>query len=209
MRFQVYDLGLIEFRPAGEFQRQLVQKIKEGRAGHSLILCRHRPVITFGRSANRANILATSEELNAKGIELAETERGGDVTYHGPGQLTVYPVFDLNNIKKDIHLFLRNLEGRITSVLEILGIPAVRREGLTGAWVGKKKIASIGIAVKNWITYHGFALNVWEDDLRNFSLIRPCGMDIIMTSIESESKRLIPMTRIKDILIKEMYRWPR
>jgi lipoate-protein ligase B len=183
--------------------------VRDGKIGHALLLCRHKPVITFSRSAERENVLVSNEDLRSKGIELIETDRGGDVTYHGPGQLTVYPVFNLNKLKKDIHLYLRNLEGRIIATLKVLGIPAIAREGLTGVWVGERKIASIGIGVKNWITYHGFTLNVKAEDLDNFSLIRACGMDIMMTSVESESGKGIRIELVKDILIKEMQRWPK
>jgi len=209
MKFQVFDLGLIKYRPALEFQKQVFEKVRDGKLAHALILCRHNPVITLGRLAKRTNILASAEDLKQKGIELIETERGGDVTYHGPGQLTAYPVFNLNKLKKDIHFFLRNLEGRISSTLNVLGIPAISRKGFTGVWVGESKIASIGIAVKNWVTFHGLALNVKAGDLTNFSLIRACGMDIMMTSVESELKKTVRMERVKEILIKEMRKWPK
>ncbi|MCX5710556.1 MAG: lipoyl(octanoyl) transferase LipB [Candidatus Omnitrophica bacterium] len=209
MKFQIFDLGLIGFRPAWEFQKQLFDRVKNGKINHGLIICRHKSVITLGRNASRKNILVTEEELKKRGIDLFEIERGGDVTYHGPGQLTVYPVFNLDKIKKDIHLFLRNLEGRISAALNILEIPAVTRKNLTGVWVNDKKIASIGIAVKNWITFHGFTLNVKSDDLKNFSLIRPCGMDIMMTSVEGELGKEVNFKRVKELLIKEMQKWPK
>ncbi|MCX5709252.1 MAG: lipoyl(octanoyl) transferase LipB [Candidatus Omnitrophica bacterium] len=209
MKFQIFDLGLIDFRPALEFQKQLFERVKNGKISHGLILCRHKPVITLGRNAPRKNILVPEEELKKRGIDLFEIERGGDVTYHGPGQLTVYPIFNLDKIKKDIHLFLRNLEERIGAALNILEIPAVTRENLTGVWVNDKKIASIGIAVRNWVTFHGFTLNVKSDDLKNFSLIRPCGMDIMMTSVEDELGRKVNFKRVKELLIKEMQKWPK
>jgi len=209
MKFQIFDLGLIDFRPALEFQKQLFERVKNGKMNHGLILCRHNPVVTLGRNAPRKNILVSEEELRKRKIDLFEIERGGDVTYHGPGQLTVYPVFNLNKIKRDIHLFLRNLEKRISATLGILEIPAVTRENLTGVWVNDKKIASIGIAVRSWVTFHGFTLNVKSDDLKNFSLIRPCGMDIMMTSVEDELGREVNFKRVRELLIKEMQKWPK
>jgi len=181
MNLKIVDLGLVEFNESWAKQKELFQEVKAGNPDLALLLCRHHPVITLGRSAKKSNI------LNNNRLPTYEVERGGDVTYHGPGQLTIYPVFNLNYLKKDIHWFLRYLEGVVISALECFGIQGERREGLTGVWVGERKIASIGIAVRNWITFHGLSVNIKQDDLANFSLIRPCGMDIMLTSVESEA----------------------
>jgi len=185
MDFRVFDLGLVDFQKAWQFQKEIFTKVKIGKFDSGIILCRHYPVITLGRLANRDNILASEQELSSKGIQVHKIERGGDITYHGPGQLTIYPIINLNYFKKDIHWFLGQLEEVVIDFLSDFGIKGERHNGLTGIWVDKKKIASIGIAIRNWITFHGLSINIKKDDLSNFRLIRPCGMDIEMTSIES------------------------
>jgi len=189
MQFRVFDLGLIEFKRGQDFQKEVFTRVKANEFKAALIFCRHYPVITLGRTSEEKALIASKEELEAKKISLYEIERGGSITYHGPGQLVVYPVFNLHYLKKDINLFLRSLEKAIIASLSKFSISASTRKGLTGIWVGNKKIASIGIAIRNWITYHGLAINVKNDDLANFSLIRPCGMDITMTAMESEMGR--------------------
>jgi lipoate-protein ligase B len=186
MDLKIIDLGLVSFQEAYLLQKELFREVKTGVLDKALVVCRHYPVITCGRGAKRSNIIASPDELKNKGIAVYEVERGGDVTYHGPGQLTIYPVFNLSYFKKDINWFLRYLEGLIISSLNEFGVKGERRAGLTGVWVGERKIASIGIAIRNWITFHGLSVNIKRDDLANFSLIRPCGMDIMITSLESE-----------------------
>jgi len=134
---------------------------------------------------------------------MYEIERGGDVTYHGPGQLIVYPVFNLTYLKKDIHLFLRQLEGLAMDFLSDFGIKGLRYKGLTGVWIDKKKVASIGIAIRNWITFHGMSINIKKDDLDNFSLIEPCGMDIEMTSLETVLGKNIEIEQTKEIFTRK------
>ena len=223
MQFKVFDLGLVDFKKAWDFQKEVFFQVKNGRLKSALILCQHYPVITLGRSATspvrdianstdnsivsngaRKNIFACDAELKNKGIKVYEIERGGDVTYHGPGQLTAYPIFNLNYLKKDIHWFLRYLEDIIIGCLSDLGTRAHRISGLTGVWVNKDKIASIGIAIKNWITFHGFTINIRKEDLTNFSLIRPCGMDIMVTSLESVLGYRIRVTQLKEILTRRL-----
>ena len=204
MQFKVFDLGLVDFKKAWDFQKEVFFQVKNDRFKSALILCQHYPVITLGRSATRKNILAQEAELKNKGIKVYEIERGGDVTYHGPGQLTAYPIFNLNYLKKDIHWFLRYLEDIIIGCLSDLGTRAHRLPGLTGVWVNKRKIASIGIAIKNWITFHGFTINIKKEDLTNFSLIRPCGMDIMVTSLESVLGSEIRVTQLKEILTRRL-----
>lgn len=201
MQFEVFDLGLIDFAKARQFQKELFSGVKAGYLKSGLILCRHYPVITLGRSAKKENILISEQELKARGIQVYEIERGGDVTYHGPGQIIAYPVFNLDFFKKDIRFFLRFLEEIIIDLLGDFGINVERQIGLTGVWVGKRKIASIGIAIRNWITFHGLSINIKANDLQNFKFIRPCGMDIDMTSIETESGRNIEIAGLKENLI--------
>ncbi len=199
MTLEIFDLGLIEFKKAWDFQKEIFFAVKKGDFHFGLILCRHYPVFTLGRLADKANILEQGD------IPCYEIERGGDVTYHGPGQLTVYPIFDLHYLKKDLNFFLRFLEQGVIDLLSDFGIKGERVKGLTGVWIreGVKplKIASIGISVKNWITFHGVSFNVKKDDLANFRLIRPCGMDYPMTSLESLLGRDVEMDDIKSNLI--------
>lgn len=200
MRFEIFDLGLVNFEEAYLAQKKIFENVKAGKLDSALIFCRHYPVITLGRSSDRKNILAREEELQRKGIKILQIDRGGDVTYHGPGQLILYPILDLKFFKKDLHFALRNLETMVIDALGDLGVTANRLPGATGVWLGSKKIASIGIAVKNWITYHGVAINIKSSDLDNFSLIRPCGMDIMMTSLESSLGRQIEFDCVKKII---------
>jgi len=201
MRFKIFDLGLVDYKNAWDFQKEIHLAVKNKFYSAGLILCRHYPVITLGRTANKNNILASEADLKEKGIQAYQTERGGDITYHGPGQLTLYPVIDLGYFKRDIHLFLRYLEQAAIGLLSELGIEGKRIPGLTGVWVNGQKIASIGIAIKNWITFHGLSINIKDDDLFNYGLIRPCGMDIKMTSLETLLKRDIKIGDIKERII--------
>lgn len=202
MEFEIFDLGLVDFKEFLEFQKGVFGYVKSGSFKSALVLCRHLPVITLGRRALMENIRVSEAELNSKGIQIYSIERGGDVTYHGPGQITAYPIFDLGRLKKDVHLFLRQLEQVVIDLLSDFGIKGIRCSGLTGVWVGKQKIASIGIAIRSWITFHGLSINIKKDDLDNFRLIRPCGMDIEMTSLETVLGRKIEAATIKDILIR-------
>ncbi|MBM3250064.1 MAG: lipoyl(octanoyl) transferase LipB [Candidatus Omnitrophica bacterium] len=207
MEVKIFDLGTIDYLKAWEFQKKIFQEVKEGLIPHGLILCAHPPVITIGRTGSRKNILVSEEALKLKGIAVYEIERGGDVTYHGPGQLMIYPVFNLGSLKEDLRWFLNSLEELMIRTLVDFGIKAKRSPGLTGAWIGDKKIASIGITVKNWITYHGACLNVNNSCLTNFSLIRPCGMDIMMSSIESALGRKIETEEVKKALKRRISKW--
>lgn len=203
MNFEVFDSGLIDFTKSLQLQRSIFQQIKLGAIESALMTCRHNPVITLGRQARLDNILISDAELKLKNIQTCRIERGGDVTYHGPGQLIAYPIFNLGCYKKDINLFLRKLEEILINTLFLFGVKAVRIKGLTGVWVGNKKIASVGIAIKNWITFHGLSLNIKEDDLDNYNLIRPCGMDIKMTSLETVLGKNIEIDIVKVNLISK------
>lgn len=201
--FLVFDLGLVDFKEAWQFQKKVFEDVKSGLFKSALILCQHYPVVTLGRQALKENIRACEYELKNMGIDVYKIERGGDVTYHGPGQVVAYPVFNLNWFKKDIHLFLRQLEEVIIDFLSDFGIRGLRYKGLTGVWVDGKKIASIGIAIRNWITFHGLSINIKKGDLENFGLIRPCGMDIEMTALEKVLDRDIDISELKESLIQK------
>ncbi|MFQ5681042.1 MAG: lipoyl(octanoyl) transferase LipB [Candidatus Omnitrophota bacterium] len=204
--FGICDLGLIDYRKAYDIQRGIVVRISQGRARSKLLFCRHRDVFTLGRGAKTGNILASSRYLSAKGISVVRVDRGGDVTYHGPGQLTVYPIFDLGRWVKDIRIFLRALEQVIIGALGRFGVCGYTIEGRRGVWVAGKKIASIGIAVRRWITYHGLSLNVGKD-LRYFSRINPCGMPgVKMISLEGILGRDVGISEVRSAMQEEFRR---
>ena len=155
-------------------------------ANDLLILCEHPPTITLGRAFKRENLTASQSLLDARGVEVHEAERGGDVTFHGPGQLVAYPIVDLAVHKPDLHWYLRMLEEACIRVCDTFGIDAGRQKGQTGVWVDGRKIASIGVHARQWVTWHGFALNV-TTDLSFFDLMVPCGIpDVRMTSVAAE-----------------------
>lgn len=194
------DLGLSDYSEAYRFQREIADRVGSGAAENTLIITEHKGVITIGRRGSRYNILKPAGFLKARGIEVMDVDRGGDVTYHGPGQLVAYPVFKLEGEAKDIHRFLDFLEEVGLNFLERFGINAVTRPGLRGAWVGRKKICSIGIGVKRWVTYHGIAINI-NPDLEPFSFIRPCGIDgVEITSLQRLVGKRIEIDDAKDKL---------
>jgi lipoate-protein ligase B len=204
MPLNLIDLGLTDFASAWQKQREVFLSVRDGALGPSVIFCQHYPVITLGRQAKKNNILISESELKNKGIQLFKIERGGEVTYHGRGQLIAWPILDLGLFKKDIHAFLRYLEELVIDLLSDFGIRGERRAGLTGVWVEKRKIASIGIAIKSWISFHGLSINIKEEDLANFKLIRPCGMDIEMTSLERELGRQVEIDSVKTNLMQKV-----
>lgn len=186
----VRDLGRTPYGETLELQRQLCRQHMAGELDHDvLLLVEHEPVITLGRGTRAESVPIPPAELEARGTTVFEVERGGDVTYHGPGQLVGYPILDLQRHKPDLHWYLRQLESALIGALGTLGIPAERSVGQTGVWTGGRKIASIGIHVKQWVTFHGFALNV-STDLARFDLIVPCGIQgVVMTSVGQELGR--------------------
>ncbi len=189
----VVGLGRMPYGEALALQRDLAQRRIDGSQRQDLLLLvEHPPVVTLGRGSHAENVVAPKEFLEAKGVELYEVERGGDVTYHGPGQLVGYPIFDLREHRQDLHWFLRALENVLISALAHFGVPGERHPGYTGVWTAGRKIASIGIHVRQWVTWHGFALNVLTD-LSYFDLIVPCGIaNVTMTSIQKELAERAP-----------------
>lgn len=179
----VIDLGTVPYVEGLDLQRHLARERIAGRLPNDLLLLlEHPPVVTLGRGSHAEHV------LRSEGIEVVEVERGGDVTYHGPGQLVGYPIVDLegSGFKQDLHWYLRTLEQALIEGLALLGIPAERNPGYTGVWTGGRKIASIGVHVKQWVTWHGFALNV-TTDLGAFDRIVPCGIPgVEMTSVAKE-----------------------
>jgi len=181
------DLGTLAYGEALELQRAAARARIAGEIAEDvLLLVEHPPVVTMGRTAKDANVVASRALLAARGVEYFEVERGGDVTFHGPGQLVGYPIVDLKRHKQDLHWYLRQVEEALIVALGALGIPAERNEGKTGVWTTGRKIASIGVHARDWVTWHGFALNV-NTDLSYFDLIVPCGIPgVEMTSVARE-----------------------
>ena len=173
---EVRRLGLVPYGDALVLQERLVQQRRAGEIPDTLLLLEHPHVITLGSGSHDENVLAGPDERAARGIELFDTGRGGDVTYHGPGQLVGYPIFDLKPDRQDLHRYLRDIEEALIGVLADFGLEGDRKDGLTGVWVEDRKIAAIGVRVSSgWITSHGFALNV-TTDLSFFGTIVPCGI---------------------------------
>jgi lipoyl(octanoyl) transferase len=196
---EILDLGLQDFATVWELQKQLVAARQKDEVPDTLILVEHPDVITLGRGSHRENL------LDVGGVPTFEIERGGDVTYHGPGQLVGYPILLLRPHERDLHAYLRNLEEILLRVVADFGIAGGRNPGWTGAWTaavsgsaqGPRKLASIGVAVKRWVTLHGFALNV-STDLSRFAAINPCGLDATtMGSLSSVLGRAVAMAEVK------------
>jgi lipoyl(octanoyl) transferase len=193
-RLRVADLGARRYEEVLELQRRLCRERMAGEQHDDvLLLVEHEPVVTLGRGTRSSSVPLTPDDYAERGVALVEVERGGDATFHGPGQLVGYPVLDLREHREDLHWYLRQLEGVLIAALAELGVPAERNPGLTGVWTRGRKIASIGIHVKQWVTFHGFALNV-TTDLRGFDLIVPCGIGgVVMTSVAAELGKPDPL----------------
>ncbi|HOD12432.1 MAG TPA: lipoyl(octanoyl) transferase LipB [Candidatus Omnitrophota bacterium] len=202
MQCHIIDLGLIDFLSAYHIQQQTVRKVLDERIP-TVILCEHRPVFTLGRLAREGGSLLDPGSIRQQGIDILRTDRGGDVTFHGPGQLIAYPIFFLKEPLRDLKRFLYKLEDVVIDLLKYFGIVANRLNGYTGVFVREKKIASIGIGVKKWVTYHGIGLNV-STDLSPFSLVKPCGLDVTMTSIARELKADASMDLVKQEILDQL-----
>jgi lipoate-protein ligase B len=194
------DAGITAYRDAWDLQKRLVEMRFKNRISDILILTEHNPVITMGRATEKSNLLLSPEELKQRGVEAYEIERGGDITFHGPGQLVAYPIIDLNERGRDLHRYLRDLERVVIATLADLGIEAGLKSGLTGVWANDHKLAAIGVAVKRWIAYHGLALNV-STDLDYFKYINPCGItEYPVGSVESVLGRKVDFDKVADLL---------
>jgi lipoyl(octanoyl) transferase len=207
----VLDWGRTRYEAAWSAQDELVARRIAGEIGDTLVFTEHEPVYTVGlRSGAGAHLVWAAEHLAREGIEVVKTNRGGDITYHGPGQLVGYPIVDLA-ARKDLHEYLRLLEQVLINTVGGLGLEATRREGKTGIWVGTRKIAAIGVAVRRWVAYHGFALNV-QPDLAHFQGIVPCGIratEGTVTSLRAELGHDLDLARVKTLLAKELNAlWP-
>ncbi|MBL8059506.1 MAG: lipoyl(octanoyl) transferase LipB [Chthonomonas sp.] len=174
MRAAVLDLGFMGYQDAWTIQKQVAEEVIEG-GPDTLILVEHPPVLTLGASFHAENLLFSRKQIESKGVQIHETDRGGDVTYHGPGQLVMYPIFNVSHHGKDLHKWLRDLEETQIQLLAGLGIEAHRFAPHTGAWVGDEKVAAIGVKIRKWVSLHGIALNC-SNDLKEFDIIIPCGI---------------------------------
>ena len=183
-KLEIRDLGRLGYSEALECQHRFVDQRKQGAIPDQLLFVEHRHVITLGRNAHRENLLATPEWYEQHGIALHETNRGGDVTYHGPGQLVGYPILDLRDWKRDVVAYVRTLEQVVIDSLAAFGISAGLSPGATGVWVGDAKVCAIGVHISRWVTSHGFALNI-DTDLRYFQYIVPCGLTKPVTSVRA------------------------
>jgi lipoyl(octanoyl) transferase len=197
---EVRRLGVVSYAEGLGIQKALVEERKAGAIPDQLLLLEHPPVITLGvkSRSDRSHIVATTDLLDAEGVEIFETGRGGDVTYHGPGQLVGYPIIDLKPDRCDVHKYVRDLEEVMIRTAAAFGVRAGRVAGLTGAWVGDEKLAAIGVRIARWVTSHGFAFNV-NTALHHFDLIVPCGITGKgVTSLQKLIGRAIPMAEVEE-----------
>ena len=204
----ITDLGLVSYTDASSLQQRLAAARKSGLIDDVFLLCEHPHVITLGRNANRQNLLASEHVLRQKAVELHATNRGGDVTYHGPGQIIGYPILNLAAIKRDVGWYVRTLEEAMIRASADFGATAYRVPGKTGIWVqagaSEEKLAAIGVHISRWVTSHGFAYNV-STDLRYFDLIVPCGIaDRKATSLEKLLRRSVPLEEVKPRLTRHL-----
>ena len=198
-KIDILDLGVRSYKKVWDLQKELVKKRQNGQINDTLILVEHEPVYTLGKNADENHIL----QHTPRNVKTYQIERGGDVTFHGPGQLVGYPILDLHNYKKSISWYMRGLEQLIIYTLAEFMVTAERKEGLTGVWVGDEKIAALGVRVTRWITMHGFALNV-KPDLTYYSSIIPCG--IFENGVTSMARLLtdeVTVDSVKQVLIEK------
>ncbi len=201
----IYHLGTISYKDAMDIQFKLLEKRINKEINDSLLLLEHPSTITIGRSGKRSNLLISDSYLKSRNIEFFETNRGGDITFHGPGQIVCYPIIDLDDRTKDVHKYIRDLEEIIIETLKEFDVEGQRIDGLTGVWTKGCKVASIGVGIRRWTTYHGFAINV-NTDLDLFDLIIPCGIaDVEMTSIKrcNDLEDKIEMDSVCKIIIEK------
>ncbi|AEJ41936.1 lipoate-protein ligase B [Sulfobacillus acidophilus TPY] len=200
------DLGSMAYQPAWDLQRRVGQKVLDGEWPDVVLTVEHPPVYTVGRAAHGTltNLLWDEDHLQAEGIEVFQVDRGGDITYHGPGQLVGYPILNLNRYGRDLHLYLRRLEDALIRALLVFGIEAGRMPPHTGVWVGNEKIAAIGVKASRWVTQHGFALNV-DPNLAHFSGIIPCGIqDKGVTSMRRLLDRPVTLAEVRPVVLEKL-----
>lgn len=204
MPFNVQDWGLIKYRDAWIKQEELVQSIQSGTSHSTLILCEHPTVITIGKEGGEQHLLISSEFLQSSHIEVIPINRGGDITLHNPGQIVVYPIFNLMDYKQDLHWFLRAIEQVIIEVLKHYNITSDRISGKTGVWIDqKRKICAIGLHCSRWVTSHGLAFNI-SNDIKQFEWIVPCGINNMdITSLSQELGYIPDMNEVKQLCLKE------
>jgi lipoyl(octanoyl) transferase len=203
---QATFLGLTSYDDGLRLQEKAVERLRSAEAPEQLLLLEHPHVFTLGRGADSSNILAGPEQLQTNSVEVHETGRGGDVTYHGPGQLVGYPIINLKPDRCDVHRYVRDLEEVLIKTIAEFGVTGTRIEGLTGVWVGNEKIAAIGVRIARWITSHGFALNV-NTDLSYFKMIVPCGIaDKGVTSLSRLLGRQIPLHVVAHVAASQFAR---
>ena len=196
------DLGLIDYEECYKIQKDMVRRRRSSEIEDSIILAEHNEVFTIGRSGEMDNVLIPNDMLLSSGLKVLRVDRGGDVTFHGPGQLVAYPVINLKDTGRDLHSYLRDLEEAAMRFLNDYGVNAERMQGRTGVWVSGKKIASVGVGASNWVTFHGMSVNI-SCSLKFFSMINPCGMkDVEMTSLERLKGQEIRMIDAKKRMIK-------
>ena len=205
LRLEVRRLGNVPYAEAVQLQQALVADRRAGRFPDLLLLMQHPHVVTLGVSARHSlsNLRVSESALRAKGVELYDAPRGGDITYHGPGQIVGYPIVDLRPNRCDVHRYVRDLETVLMRTALAFGVETTRVPGLTGVWVGDNKLAAIGVRLSRWVTSHGFALNV-ETDLSYFDLIRPCGIEGRgVTSLTHLTGTPLSLRTVEDVLIRE------
>ena len=199
--FKYKDLGLTAYENAWDTQKAMMEERKRDVIPDTLLLCEHPHTYTLGKVADRANLISSDDYLEKNGISVFEIDRGGDITYHGPGQLVGYPIIDLAKWRKDTHLYLRTLEQTIMDVCTYYGLEASRNEKYTGVWIEDRKICAIGIKISKWVTMHGFAFNV-NTDLNLYSGIIPCGIsDKEVTSLQKELNRSVDFDKVKKLVV--------
>ncbi len=198
------DLGLVPYEEAWSLQRALVEEVLAG-GEETVLLVEHPPVLTLGAAFHVENLLLSEDEYRARGIDVVRTDRGGDVTYHGPGQLVVYPLLDLSKRGKDLHRYLRSLEDAVIETVAHLGLPGSRNPANTGVWIDNRKLCAMGIKVRRWVTLHGLALNC-DTDLAPYETIVPCGVrgDYGVTSLSKELGRRVTVDEAKPVLIAKL-----
>jgi lipoyl(octanoyl) transferase len=200
---RVLRLGRVGYEDALERQQQLLEARQDNRIPDTLLLLEHPPTLTFGARARPEHLLASPEVLERRGVSLYHARRGGDITYHGPGQLVGYPIFALSHQGRDVHRYVRKLEEVLIRTLAAFGIHSERSPGQTGVWVGDGKIAAIGVEVRRWVARHGFALNV-TTDLSYFDLIVPCGIaDKGVTSMEKALGKAPAWRAVEDEIVRQ------